>query len=67
MTIRGILNIQLVVSGVDLPNSKEKGVMGQLSLLGKTKEDGELKIVDDRERRRGIEGDGAQSSALFQA
>ena len=65
MTIRGILNIQLVVSGVDLPNSKEKGVMGQLSLLGK--EDGELKIVDDRERRRGIEGDGAQSSALFQA
>ena len=65
MTIRGILNIQLVVSGVDLPNSKEKGVMGQLSLLGK--EDGELKIVDDRERRWGIEGDGGQSSALFQA
>ena len=65
MIIRGILNIQHVTSGVDLPNSKEKGVMGQLSLLGK--EDGELKIVDDRERRRGIEGDGAQSSALFQA
>ena len=63
LTVGGILNIQPVVSGVDLPNSKGKGVMGQISLLGK--KGGELEIVDDRQRTRGIEGDEAQSSALF--
>ena len=51
--------------GVDLPNSKGKGVMDQLSLLGN--EDGELEIADERKCRRGIEEDGAQSSALIQA
>ena len=65
MTIGGILNIQPIVSGVDLPNSKGKGVIGQLSLLGK--EDGGLQIADDRKSRRGIEEDEAQSSALFHA
>ena len=57
LTIGGILNIQPVVSGIGLPNSKGKGVMGQLFLLGK--DDGELEIADDRKCRRGIEEDGA--------
>ena len=51
-----------VVSGVGLPNSKGKGVMDQLSLLGN--EDGELEIADDRKCRRGIEENGAQNKLM---